>query len=135
MHYVKLFNKTLDSSLWTSSKDAKILFITMALMADVKGNVSIQLPGLAKRADLSREETEAALKILSSPDKYSEDKREEGRRIVPTPTGWHLVTYKAHRELVCDNNRKEYMRNYMKARRNKGKLAKLIPRLPVPEDC
>jgi hypothetical protein len=61
------------------------------------GIVEASIPGLANRAGVTIEETEAALKSFLSPDPYSRTKDYEGRRIKEVDGGWLLLTYNKHR--------------------------------------
>lgn len=114
MSYAKLFGTITESSLWGASKDARILFVSLLAKADSTGFIEAALPGLARMANLTLAETEAALADLMAPDKYSKSTAHEGRRVVEVERGWCLVNYEAYRERRNDEERREYMREYMK---------------------
>jgi hypothetical protein len=122
MSYAKLFGTITDSSLWSASKDARILFVSMLARADSTGFVEAALPGLARIANLSLSETEIALADLMAPDPHSKSPEHEGRRVVVVPRGWCLVNYEAYRERRNDEERREYMREYMQKYRKTSKL-------------
>ena len=133
--YAKLFSTLTESSLWCGSKEARILFISMLARADATGFIEAALSGLARMANLTREETVGALAELSAPDAESKCKMHEGRRIVEVPRGWCIVSYEEHRLRRDEEARREYMREYMKQYRgtkpdnlshsvNSGKLCK-----------
>ena len=113
MSYAKLFGTITDSSLWSASKDARILFVSMLARADATGFVEAALPGLARMANLTLAEAESALAVLMSPDSYSKSTDHDGRRVVAVPRGWCLVTYMEYRERRDEEERREYMRDYM----------------------
>ena len=98
MSYAKLFGTITDSSLWSATKDARILFVSMLARADATGFVEAALPGLARMANLTLPETEAALAVLMASDPYSKSTDHDGRRVVAVPRGWCLVTYMEYRE-------------------------------------
>ena len=113
-HYAKLFSTLTESSLWSGSKEARILFISMLARADGTGFVEAALSGLARMSNLTRQETVAALAELSAPDDESKCKMHEGRRIVEVPRGWCIVSYEEHRARRDEEERRRYMREYMR---------------------
>jgi hypothetical protein len=73
--YNKLFTSILDSSIWVEEPATKIVWITLIAAMDEDGFAHFStLRNLANRAVLSVEQTEAAVKILESPDTNSADK-------------------------------------------------------------
>ena len=119
MAFVKLFSSVTESSLWSESKDTRLLFITMLAKADGTGFVDASLPGLARLANLTISETEAALAVLESPDRYSNNPDMEGRRVVKIEGrgGWAIVNYDVYRNRRNDEHRRTYMRDYMANKR------------------
>lgn len=126
MAYAKLFSTITESSLWSASKDARLLFLSMLAKADQVGFIEAALPGLARLANLTLTETEAALSELMAPDPHSKSPDCDGARVVKVERGWCLVNYEVYRERRDDDARREYMRDYMKRYRsvNSGKLCK-----------
>ena len=114
MAYAKLFSTITESSLWSASKDARLLFLSMLAKADSTGFVEAALPGLARLANLTLKETESALAELMAPDPYSKSPDCEGARVVKVERGWCLVNYEVYRERKDDDTKREYMRNYMR---------------------
>jgi hypothetical protein len=119
--YAKLFSSITESSLWSEPKEVRLLFVTMIAKADQTGFVEASVPGLARVANLTVEETEFALEVLRSPDKYSKNPDNEGRRIINVPQGFMILNYEDYRARRNSEERQEYMRNYMKEYRNKSK--------------
>lgn len=97
--YVKLFGSILDSSIWSEDHATRLVWITMLAMADEAGTVHAALPGLAKRAGVTRDECDHAIRILSSPDKESRSEEAEGRRIEKVDGGWALINYEKYRQI------------------------------------
>lgn len=120
MHFTKLFNSILDSTIWQESKEAKLVWITMLAMCDKNGEVHASIPGLAVRSGVSLSECEEALICLSSPDKYSRTKTEEGRRIADIEGGWVLLNHGKYRALLSQEERREYLT--LKQREHRAKL-------------
>lgn len=120
--YVKLFSSILDSSVWTLSKEAKILWVTMLAMKGRDQTVRAALPALARRAVLTIEETQKGLAELMQPDPWSQTKEHEGRRVIEAPGGgWQIVTGQKYRDMLSKEERREYKRVWMANRRKKLK--------------
>lgn len=122
--FAKLFSSITESSLWSEPKEVRLLFVTMLAKADQSGFVEASIPGLARVANLSVEETELSLDCLQSPDKYSKNPDNEGRRVLAVPGGFVLLNYEDYRARRSTEERREYMREYMQAYRGKGKQCK-----------
>jgi hypothetical protein len=117
--YAKLFTSITESSLWSEPKEVRLLFVTMLAKADQDGFVEASIPGLARVANLTIGETEASLKVLMSPDPYSKNPANEGRRIAEIPGGFLLLNYEDYRARRSTEERREYMRQYMQEYRTK----------------
>ena len=96
--YTKLCSSILDSTVWLSKPPTRLVWITMLAMKDHRGVVEAAIPGLARRAGVSIEETEEALVYFLAPDPYSRTRDHEGRRIVEVDGGWRLLNHFKYRE-------------------------------------
>ena len=114
--YTKLFGSIIYSTIWRESKETKILWVTMLALANRYGEVAASIPGLADAARLSIEETLASLTLLESPDPYSRNKDNGGRRIEGVDGGWKILNYGLYRQKMRKDA--EYYRNYRANRRN-----------------
>jgi hypothetical protein len=112
--FAKLFSSITESSLWSESKDSRLLFVTMLAKADETGFVEASVPGLARVANLTMEETVAALECLHAPDEYSKNPDNEGRRVLTVPGGFMVLNYNDYRSRRNTEERREYMREYMR---------------------
>ena len=112
--FAKLFSSITESSLWSESKDSRLLFVTLLAKADETGFVEASIPGLARVANLTMEETVEALKCLHSPDEYSKNPDNEGRRVLTVPGGFMVLNYNNYRSRRNTEERREYMREYMR---------------------
>lgn len=119
--FSKLFSSILDSTIWSESVTTKIVWVTMLAMTDSLGCVYASIPGLGKRAGVSLNEAEAALKCFLSPDPYSRSKEHEGRRIKEIDGGWQLLNYDKYSQAKSREQRNEYQRLQMRARRERAK--------------
>ena len=96
--FTKLCSQILDSTIWETPWNIKGVWITMLAAADCNGEVLMPLPGLARRATVSLEECEQAIKLFQSPDPYSRTPDNEGRRIEVVDGGWRLLNYLHYRD-------------------------------------
>lgn len=107
-HYTKLWASILDSSVWREPPGHRLVWIAMLLMKDRNGFVGASVDGLARRANVTEEETRAALESFLAPDPRSRNQEHEGRRIVVVPRGWHILNHEYFTQLQD----KEAMRAY-----------------------
>lgn len=84
----------------------KVLWITMLAIADKNGEVHASIPGLARLAGISIEETEISIQKFLSPDPYSRTTDEEGRRVEAIDGGWVLINHEKYRKMASDADRK-----------------------------
>ena len=90
------------SSIWMTSKETKILWITMLAMKDRDGFVTGVPSALARTAGLTPEECNKALLELSSPDPESSSPEHEGRRIKAIPGGWLVLNHSKYQKQMSD---------------------------------
>jgi len=118
--YVKLFSSILSSSIWSEAVGTRIAWITMLALADRDGFVRGAPSGLARQANISLADCQRALKVLESPDLESQSQEYGGRRIETMEGGWLILNYAKYRELRDPEQRREYMRDYMRKRRKQS---------------
>lgn len=97
MAFTKLHASIVHSSIWQESHPTRIVWITMLALADEYGIVGASVGGLARAANVKREECEAALQTLISPDPDSRDGT-TGERIEKVQGGWLILNHAAYRE-------------------------------------
>lgn len=119
LSFTKLFSSITDSSVWQESSDVRVVWVTLMAMSDPLGRVHAAIPGLARRANVSREATEKALAVFLSPDPDSRSKDHDGRRIEEISGGWRLLNYATYREMRDEEARKEKNRIYQERFRSK----------------
>ena len=110
MNFTKLFSSILDSTIWQEPPATKIVWITLLAMSDRNGEIHAALPGLAKRAGVTMDECKAAIESFTSPDEYSRTKLHDGRRVAIIDGGWVLLNHAKYRELLSQEERREYNR-------------------------
>ncbi len=95
-----------------------LVFIDLLLNCDDEGIVDVHWKVIMDETGLSEEQVKKAIQELESPDPSSRNPNNEGRRIVRlSPTrewGWQVVNYQHYKEQRTYEERKEYMRNYMR---------------------
>lgn len=121
--YNKLFTSILDSSIWLEEPATKVVWITLIAAMDEEGFAHFaSLKNLANRSVLSVEETEAAVKVLESPDPNSSDPDHEGRRIERVPGGWMVLNARKYHTLTTRAIAKEKTRQRVTRFRNKKRM-------------
>lgn len=90
-HYTKLWSQIVESTLWRDDNDLIVLWIVILAKKDKDHVVRTPIPTLARFANMSVAECEKKLKILASPDPYSQSPDHEGRRILKLKTGGYFV--------------------------------------------
>ena len=108
--YAKVYTSILDSSVWSESYATRLVWITMLAMANNGGRVEASVGGLARRAQVTREECEAALEVLLSPDPDDKSGVAEGRRIAGCDRGWTITNYEYYRTIRDVDRRREQNR-------------------------
>lgn len=125
--FTKLFSSITDSTIWSEDNETRIVWITLLAMSDGEGYVAAAIPGIAKRANVSIQAVEVALRKFQQPDPYSRSKEHEGRRVAEVERGWFILNYRRFREIRDNEARKEQNRAAQrKHRASKSKLRQQI---------
>ena len=117
--YTKLFSSITESTVWGEPHSTRSVWVTLLAMADQHGCCYGSVPGLARRANATMEETERALASFLAPDPYSRTKDHEGRRIVEIDGGWQLINHGKYDQIRNATERKDYKREWDRANRAK----------------
>lgn len=96
--YAKIYESILTSSIWEEDYGTRIVWISLLAMSDADGFVNTSIPGLARMANVSREECEKAIETLESPDPHSKSPEHEGRRIEVVHGGIVILNHAKHRK-------------------------------------
>ncbi len=123
--YGKLFVSIYDGTLAEDWR-ALVTFQQMIILCDQDGILDMTPSAIQKRTGIPIEHIKAGIEILEAEDPYSRTPKENGRRIVRLSDtriwGWRIVNHKHYRDLRTAEERREYMRNYMRDKREKDKL-------------
>lgn len=90
------------SSIWSASKETKLLWITMLAIKDKDGFVRAVPSALARTAGLTIEEAKQSLLELESPDPESSSKEHEGRRIKTVEGGWQILNHAKYQKSMSE---------------------------------
>jgi hypothetical protein len=125
MTFTKLFSSITASTIWLEDNPTRIVWITMLAMSNKNGFVFASVPGLASIAHVSVAATRRALHKFQEPDPDSRTKDFDGRRIEEVDGGWRLINYQKHRAIRDEEDRREYMKLFMRQKRKQERLAML----------
>jgi hypothetical protein len=85
-------NWLLDSTLWLKPRPTLFVWITLAVLADEYGLVTADDVVIARRANVSFEEFEEAMRLLQEPEAYPRIPNWQGRRVeLIKGIGWQLL--------------------------------------------
>lgn len=118
--FAKVFAQIFDSSI---AEDYLIrhVFMDLLVLADMNGTVDMTLAAIARRTNVPIDIISRAIANLSNPDRTSRSDDEQGRRLVPLDThrewGWQIVNYQKYREMLDNDARRSYFREYQRRRR------------------
>jgi hypothetical protein len=118
--FAKVFGTLFSSTINDAPLHVRWTWIALiSIPQDEDGVVDMTPQAIARFANLPVEQVTEALDYLAQPDPMSRSDAEEGRRLVPIRQtyGWRIVNFKHYRNLKREADRREYMREYMRARR------------------
>lgn len=118
--YAKLFSRITESSLMEEAINVRYTFVMLLAIADAEGYVIGTDVAIARRLNMTVAEFGECVGQLMEPDPNSNSKEEDGRRIVQSDheRGYKCVNYRAYRDMKDEQDRREYMREYMRKRRS-----------------
>lgn len=125
MGYTKLFESLVRSSIWDEDDKTRIVWVTMLALKDRRHQVTGTVRWLAREARVDEEACEAALKRFESPDKHSQSREFEGRRVKRVEGGWLILNGEKYRAMMSLEERNEYKRRWMEDKR-RGKAPKVV---------
>lgn len=121
--YTKLFSSILDSTIWMESTSTRIVWLTFLAAMNEDGYVSLpSIANVAHRARVSVSEASEAIKVLESPDPYSKNQDNDGRRIESVPGGFIVLNAKKYREISRRYEEKEQTKQRVAAYKKRKTL-------------
>lgn len=134
--YAKIFTSIFDGSMRGHS-DLILVFVNMLCHADQDGMVDRHWRAIADETGLDDSRVKAALNALEGPDSESRSRNDDGRRIKRIDPerewGWQIVNYQHYRALRSADERREYIRDYMRTRRGKQPVNNCKQCKPIAE--
>jgi len=126
--YAKIFSQIHDSTI-AEDWQRRLVFMDLLILADRTGAVDMPVEAIARRTNVPIEIIEAAICALCKPDDKSRSPGARGARLVPLDPerdwGWQIVNFSAYHSMRDENARREYMRGYMRKKREGGKAPPL----------
>ena len=120
--YGKLFESIYDGTL-VEDWQALITFQQMIILCDSDGVLDMTIGAISRRTGIPAKHIKHGIEILEGADPESRSPNEEGKRIIRIDEhrawGWTIVNHKHYRDLRTSNDRREYMRQYMRDKRKK----------------
>ncbi len=119
MGWNPLDESLLSSSLLAEGPDVVATWALLIASANRQGESHLTVPFIASVLRISEERVEAAFAVLTSPDRRSRNKEQDGRRIIQVEDGWLLVSHAKYREKASRMKAAERQERYlarMKAR-------------------
>jgi len=112
-----------DGSLATVGPwEALVTFQQFLVLCDKEGVVDITPEVISRRTTIPLEIIRKGIIALEAPDPESRRKEEEGRRIVRLAGhrdwGWRIVNYPHYRAIRTSEERREYMAEYYRQKKN-----------------
>lgn len=119
MSFSKLDSGITKSSLWSEPLHVRVVFVSFLAEKDENGFVSAAYSSMQRICNVTKEQFDEAIRILESPDPESRTADFEGRRLQKIEGGWIVLNHEKYRlpEQIKNEQRKEYMKNYMRERR------------------
>ena len=110
MGFTKLFASIVTSSVWCEDHPTVRVWIGMLALANANGVVEGSIPGLANVCRITIQECQKAIDLFSSPDPFSRNPADDGRRIEACPGGWVILNYQVYREKRDEETRRKQTR-------------------------
>lgn len=117
--FAKLFSRITESSLMEEPLEVRYVFMMMLAMCDPTGHVIGTDIAVARRMNISEDEFRKCAESLMAPDPDSNSKEEDGKRITLSKgeRGYFVVNYLTYRDMKTEIHKRDYMREYMRKRR------------------
>lgn len=136
--YAKIFASLFKGTL--RGKAHEILVFTYLLAnAEKDSQVDVHPKAIADDVGLTREQVDAAIKSLESPDEDSRSPDYEGRRLLRLDAhrswGWHIVNHRKYREIQNKDDKRAYDAEAQRRRRERIRAKKDSTKNVTGESC
>lgn len=122
--FAKLFSRITESSLMEEPIEVRYAFVMLLAICDPTGHVIGTDIAIARRINMPVSDFQRCIAELRDPDPDSNSKEEDGRRVVVSEgeRGYRVVNYLTYRDMRDEDDRREYMRDYMQKYRERKAL-------------
>lgn len=124
--FAKVFSQIFDSSI-AESYTTRHVFMDMLVLADSDGAVDMTREAISRRTNVPLEIVSAAIDALMEPDRASRSNESDGRRLILLDEhrtwGWKIVNYLHYRQILDEESRRSYFRDYRRKERAKKAAA------------
>lgn len=108
MGFAKIHSGIVDSSINEEELHVRWLWVVLLTRANEDGNVFGTINSLARAANITIDQAQDAMNVLTSPDQHSTSPDEEGRRIIPLDGNqWFVVNHNYYRDVYNYEKKKE----------------------------
>lgn len=104
--FVVIDAEILSSSVWSEAAHVKLVWLTLLILCDTDGYVGAAVPGIARAAGVTVDETREALDLFMLPDPDSRTRANEGRRIELADRGFRILNFSEHLDRLSAERRK-----------------------------
>lgn len=118
--YTKLFSSITESTVWGEPYATRIVWVTFLAMTNARGCVYGSIPGVARRANVTMAEAEAAIAAFLAPDPHSRSKDSDGRRVEEIDGGWRLINHAKYAKIRDATERADAKREWDRENRPSG---------------
>jgi len=126
--YGKIFKSMYEGTLY-GQWEAIITMQQFIVPADMDGIVDMTPPSIAAQTSIPLKIIEKGIKTLEADDPYSRTEGQNGKRIrllnPNRPWGWEVINYKKYRDMASAEDKRIYMKEYMRKYRVKPCKEKL----------
>jgi hypothetical protein len=104
--FVVIDAEILSSSVWSEAAHVKLVWLTLLILCDTEGYVGAAIPGIARAAGVTLDQTREALSLFMRPDPDSRTQAHQGRRIEPAERGFRILNFREHLDRLSAERRK-----------------------------
>jgi len=119
--YAKLFSRISQSSLMEEKIETRYVFMMLLAIADQNGDVIGTDVAISRIINVDLDTFVRCVAELCKPDEHSNSTLHEGRRLIESENGrgYNIVNYVNYSKIKNHEEKKEYMREYMRNKRAK----------------
>ena len=131
--FVVIDAEILSSSVWSEAAHVRLVWLTMLILCDTEGYVGAAIPGIARAAGVTLDQTREALSVLMRPDPDSRTQSNEGRRLEPAERGFRILNFREHLDRLSAEKAKtrDRVRKFRERKRHETRVTESPVTVPV----